>query len=544
MIVFPGSSLQVGDLVGGRFRLESVVAEEHTTARLWGSNVDTGEEVTIEIFVGAVGAKEQDREEARRRFVQGAARAIVLDGPHVARVIDTGVTTDGHPFVVRQAVATRTLTSVLGDEGALDTFEAVHIAIEVCDAIAEAHSYGLIHGGISPRSVHLEWKEGKSRDVKVVDLGTAHAMHKAADIDARDDVAGVGALLYTMLSGCSPYGESGKLDEVASLAGVPAGLAELAERCLSSDPRKRPPSMLSLVEGLARFGLPARVAHTIERLRERDSTPTLLVLPDDYEELSREAEDQSPVSADFMIPIEVTAPMPPSMPALPKDLLPKVVAEAPQPAPAHEAPKKTAIQSFPPVVLTAAPAAREVPTLQVRAQRARSRRLAIAAIATSAALAALGVFALRSVIAPPQHVASSAPPVVELVSLPPAAESPPVAEPAAVPVTALPTTPETAARVERAAAPAPATPAMGTSRVHIDRGIAIRRTPSGAIVASSAKRDAAKNDDKEEAPPAQAPAAPAAPAHVTEPAAAPKAAPAPPPKATDDELRTFLDDRR
>src|SRR5690606_24730399 len=97
-----------------------------------------------------------------------ARRAANLGTSHVARVLDAGVTTDGHPYVVTEALSGETIGRALELRGSAPTHEAVDVAIDVCEALAEAHANGLLHGDVTTESIQIA-------PVKVVGIGTTHA---------------------------------------------------------------------------------------------------------------------------------------------------------------------------------------------------------------------------------------------------------------------------------------------------------------------------------------------------------------------------------
>src|SRR4029453_16738793 len=93
-------------------------------------------------------------DDARLAFERDAMISQRLDGEHVLRVIDVGALIDGTPYVIREP-ALGSLANDVSPRGPLPTGEAVAWTLEVCEALAEAHSRGISHGDIRAETVFL-----------------------------------------------------------------------------------------------------------------------------------------------------------------------------------------------------------------------------------------------------------------------------------------------------------------------------------------------------------------------------------------------------
>ncbi len=89
-----------------------------------------------------------DRDRARR-FVQEAKAASALSHPNVCVIHEVGETDDGHLFIAMERIVGTTLASMLNSR-ALDPREQLDVAIQVSDALEEAHSQGITHRDIKP----------------------------------------------------------------------------------------------------------------------------------------------------------------------------------------------------------------------------------------------------------------------------------------------------------------------------------------------------------------------------------------------------------
>jgi pentatricopeptide repeat protein len=199
------------------------------------------------------------------RFHREIRIAANLNHPHVLPLLDSGEA-DGFLYYVMPFVEGETLRDKLAREGELPIAEAVRILRDVVDALAEAHSSGVVHRDIKPDNVML-----RGRHALVTDFGVAKAISEAtgrqklttegvalgtpaymspeqaaADkhIDHRADIYAVGAVAYELLTGRPPFTGTTPQEVLAShvtqapepvtkhRATVPPALAQLVMQCL------------------------------------------------------------------------------------------------------------------------------------------------------------------------------------------------------------------------------------------------------------------------------------------------------------------------
>lgn len=301
----PGLSLRAGQVVGDHFRVSSLVGASRAGLVFEATHLALGVPALLKVFASYTEAEEQ----ALAPRLAKARLATSLRGLHVEHVFAVGVTEDGMPFVATERVAGSTLEAEIATHGPLGVQAAVRRVLEACEGLAEAHAAGLVHGGVTPKSLVLAegarpapGAEGEAdrRVLKVLDFGGASPLASVPDADdvptgsllgspaflspeqikdpnaagARADLWALGVILHQAATGLLPFeaeSVSGLLvavvyDEPKIDDALPAGLAQIIARCLSKDPEERPADVGELAEALAPFAANERVGR---RLSER-----------------------------------------------------------------------------------------------------------------------------------------------------------------------------------------------------------------------------------------------------------------------------------
>src|SRR5919201_961141 len=215
---------------------------------------------------------------ATRAEREGSAAAR-LRHPHVLRSYALA-RDDRHVYIAYEYVPGRTLREALR-AGQLDDRSAVAAAVQISDAIAHAHSHGIIHRDVKPSNVLLA--DGPEASVRLLDFGLAR-MDDEETLTAAGDVPGtlayipperlrgacagpagdvwaVGVLLWEALAGFHPFWNGSLLETAKRIeAGaeslgrprpaLPTTLIKLVDRSLTLDPARRP-SAEKLASGLA-----------------------------------------------------------------------------------------------------------------------------------------------------------------------------------------------------------------------------------------------------------------------------------------------------
>ncbi len=167
------------------------------------------------------------RGEIRQRFLREAETAAQLSHPNIVPIYSVDER-EGLVFFVMACVEGPTLARRLHDEGRIPVEDTRKILIEVGDALAYAHSRGVVHRDIKPDNILLDRDDGRAM---VTDFGIARAIQEGADsrltatgvaigtpaymspeqaagdreIDGRSDLYALGVVGYQMLAGRLPF---------------------------------------------------------------------------------------------------------------------------------------------------------------------------------------------------------------------------------------------------------------------------------------------------------------------------------------------------
>lgn len=234
---------------------------------------------------------DQAGEERRRlivqRFEREAKVTAGLRSPHTVAVYDYGITQDGTLYYVMELLAGLDLDALVQQYGPIPAERAVHVLLQVCDSLGEAHERGLIHRDIKPSNVILSHYGSHFDYVKVLDFGLARPSDVMGDVGLtaeatvlgtpafmapeqivgtpamgpKSDLYAVGCLAYWLVTGACVFEADRPVKVLAhhvntrplppsqrSELNIPASLDRIVLACLEKDPERRPASADALAE--------------------------------------------------------------------------------------------------------------------------------------------------------------------------------------------------------------------------------------------------------------------------------------------------------
>lgn len=221
------------------------------------------------------------------RFEREVHETSRLTHPNTVAVYDFGRTEDGIFYYAMEYLEGLDLERLVSVDGPQAPERVVHILLQVCGALTEAHAAGLVHRDIKPANIILCERGGVPDVAKVVDFGLVKDLASAdpklsqADsilgtplyiapeslespdrVDARSDLYSLGGVAYYLLTGAPMFEGSlvqvfGKHLHEAPIppserlgSPLPRDLEKLVLACLEKDPERRPQSAEDFADAL------------------------------------------------------------------------------------------------------------------------------------------------------------------------------------------------------------------------------------------------------------------------------------------------------
>lgn len=238
----------------------------------------TGEVLGLKVIDRAKAAPIEGRYKGLGKPSEGEIGAAV-SGPHIGRTVESGVSTDGDPFILQEYIDGTLLHAVLSGKKPLPPAQRLDLVRQAAEAVATVHKAGFVHRDICPRNFMLR-PEGRlvlfDFGLAVPDkpvflqpgnrIGTPNYMApevvRRRQADKRIDVFSFGVTAYEICTLDSPWprGSTGSTalthdSPPADIRGrwpeIPAPLAEAIMACIAADPAKRPATLEAFLARIA-----------------------------------------------------------------------------------------------------------------------------------------------------------------------------------------------------------------------------------------------------------------------------------------------------
>ncbi|AUX44255.1 uncharacterized protein SOCE26_057190 [Sorangium cellulosum] len=304
-----------GDIVAGKYRVEGMLGAGGMGFVVSAVHVALRQRVAVKFLSPTA---EQVLPDAGARFLREARFAMAIQSEHVTRVLDVGTLDGGLLYIVMERLSGVDLSQLLRSRGEpIPAADAAGMILQACEAIAEAHSLGIVHRDLKLTNLFVTSYADGSPLVKVLDfglskliapdlggalessltmtsviVGSPHYMspeqiRSLKHVDTRTDIWALGVILYQLVSGRRPFRGSSLPSICMSIAAdaprpirsfrpeVPAELDQLILRCLEKDVNRRVQTIAELAEGLAPLAPQQAMVSLRRMLKLRPSYPAL-----------------------------------------------------------------------------------------------------------------------------------------------------------------------------------------------------------------------------------------------------------------------------
>jgi serine/threonine-protein kinase len=267
-----GAKSRVGTVINGKWRIEARIGSGGM-ATVYAARHRNGHRAALKMLHGQLSRDPS----TRARFLREGYVANAVGHPGVVAVLDDGVAEDGSAYLVLELLEGETVDARrLRLGGMLSMNDVVEIADQALDALAAAHDKGIVHRDIKPENVFvttdgqvklLDFGLARMKDVQAeatktgVTIGTPEFMPpeqargRRDAVDPRSDVWGLGATLFTLITGRYVHDDAQSIHEQLMAAAtrrpkpirqvaphVPPAIAKVIDRALELEMDDRWPS--------------------------------------------------------------------------------------------------------------------------------------------------------------------------------------------------------------------------------------------------------------------------------------------------------------
>jgi len=236
-----------------------------------------------------MGISAESSRSMRRRFELEARSTASLTSAHTVDLYDFGVSDNGTFYYIMELLDGFDCDLLVRRFGALPPARAIHLMVQVCESLEEAHEKGLIHRDIKPANIYVSRNGMRFDFVKVLDFGlVVHHLPPSSSekltlpdqavgtpsfmapevilgqtVDRRCDLYGLGGVAYWLVTGRPVFEGASPLDIISkqlretpeppsrrAAGAIPRDLDALILRCLEKLPERRPSSAREIAQAL------------------------------------------------------------------------------------------------------------------------------------------------------------------------------------------------------------------------------------------------------------------------------------------------------
>jgi serine/threonine-protein kinase len=265
----------IGSILGNRYEILSEIGSGGMARVYMAKDRYLQRVVAIKVL------KDEFREDSEflKRFDKEAQAAASLTHPNIVQIYDVGRDSNRY-YIVMEYVDGITLKEYISDRGSLDWREAINISIQVCSALAKAHSRHIIHRDIKPNNIIMTSDgvpkvadfgiaRSVSNDTATMKTDTIGSVHYSSPeqvrggyTDEQSDIYSIGVTIFEMVTGKLPF--DGETPVAVALKhiqdeppvpsslkpGIPQALDQIILKAMAKSKQERYATMNELINDL------------------------------------------------------------------------------------------------------------------------------------------------------------------------------------------------------------------------------------------------------------------------------------------------------
>lgn len=214
-------------------------------------------------------------ENAIQRFKNEASLCSSLSHPAIARIYNSGISSDGRLYIVMDFIPGKTLATVLKEQSKISFQDFFNYFDQLLAGIEHAHERNIIHRDIKPSNIIIINSEAEMKNAVLIDFGLAKSIDAESQsstktglmlgsaaymspeqcrgdkqIDQRSDIYSLGSVMAECLLGSTPFTGGSELEIMSKhleitekrlvfLKRLPLSLSKIIRKCLEKDPKNR-----------------------------------------------------------------------------------------------------------------------------------------------------------------------------------------------------------------------------------------------------------------------------------------------------------------
>lgn len=270
----------IGSTIDGKYLVKNVIGQGGMGSVYEAEHAATGRRVAVKVINSGDLTKDQ---QILSRFEREARAAGAIDTQYITQVLDAGLDRDSNlPFMAMEYLEGEDLQRMLKRVGPISPDLALRVTAQACLGLRKAHESKVVHRDIKPHNLFLARRDAGEIIVKLLDFGIAKVKMDQAQsrdgadltktgnllgsplyvspeqargkrqIDHRTDIYSLGAVLYQMLCGRTPFEHATALGELILMVctepaapvqdhapWVPPAVAEICHKCIAKNPDER-----------------------------------------------------------------------------------------------------------------------------------------------------------------------------------------------------------------------------------------------------------------------------------------------------------------